>query len=398
MSRTQGAEAFLRRDPAEGDRRILVVIPDYRDGEVGAMGALMRNAALVSGLRQAAPVDVFAVSAAADVSGCARRCDACSSATVATALGPQPVPHNFFRCDRALAELGRFLRRRDYSAVLVSHLCMSAYVTAVRAHTTAPLVVDFHNAEADLVDEMAAHGAVPRGEQAATAAVEARLLEEADVVTVPSSQDRARILSRYSTATPLVVVPNAVAVDPRSRPVTARRPVLCYFLGALDYYPNVRAAEQVFRVIGPAVSALAPHLRVVVAGRRPSAELAELAATGPVELLADPPDVRPLLRDSALLVPLDVGGGSRLKIMEAFAAGTSVISTAKGIEGIEAVPGQHYLPAHESPDFIAAVAQLLADPEADLRRRQAAWELARDRYSWEAVASPLVTALTEAGW
>jgi glycosyltransferase involved in cell wall biosynthesis len=302
-----------------------------------------------------------------------------------------PVPHNWHYCARSAVLLARVLEESSYELVVLSHLWMSHYIPVVRRHSTARLLLDLHNAEADLQEEMSSH---PNTDllEAVEADVELTDLEyterqairEADMVTVPSAQDRERLARRYRLSTPIMVVPNAVPVFQDSRPSAARAPQTAFFLGTLDYFANTQAAVKMFEGIGPAITEAVPGLRVVVAGRRPPRLLRQIARDSEVYLASDLVDVRPLFRDSVLVVPLEVGGGSRLKILEAFSAGCSVVSSAKGMEGIDAVPDVHYVPAEDSEGFAWAVAAVVADPEADLRRRQAAWELVRTRYSWEA--------------
>jgi glycosyltransferase involved in cell wall biosynthesis len=166
------------------------------------------------------------------------------------------------------------------------------------------------------------------------------------------------------------------------------------FIGALAYFPNVLAALEIAGGIGSAIRAVAPDLRLVVAGRHPPSLVADALRGTEVDLVADPADVRPLFERSILLVPLRLGGGTRLKILEAFGYGVTVISTPKGIEGIDADDRVHYLRASTAAEFARAVIEVIRNPVADLRRRQRAWELARSRYSWDALDGPIGEILT----
>jgi glycosyltransferase involved in cell wall biosynthesis len=264
-------------------------------------------------------------------------------------------------------------------------------------------VVDLHNAEADLYREMVAHpdwpraGHIPDPQGRLVPAIdrlERALVRTADLVTVASDPDRQRLRRRYGGHPPIAVLPNAVPMLDCHRPALAAPPRAAVFIGALAYFPNVLAALEIAGGIGSAIRAVAPDLRLVVAGRHPPSLVADALRGTEVDLVADPADVRPLFERSILLVPLRLGGGTRLKILEAFGYGVTVISTPKGIEGIDADDRVHYLRASTAAEFARAVIEVIRDPVTDLRRRQRAWELARSRYSWDALDGPIGEILT----
>jgi glycosyltransferase involved in cell wall biosynthesis len=126
-----------------------------------------------------------------------------------------------------------------------------------------------------------------------------------------------------------------------------------------------------------------------IIGGRPPPSLLVLA--GPrVELTGFVSDLRPHLASAAAVVaPLRVGGGTRLKIVEAMAMGKAIVSTTLGAEGIDAVPGRDILIADEPETFAASVVRLLNDPSLSARLRQSARGLAVERYSWMTVATSL---------
>lgn len=407
-------KAFLRADLHEERSPALVLLNDYGGGLSGA-GASLRQIGLVEGLRRSVATDVISVNAMRDRVACEQQCATCADRIMRTDRTLVPVPYNWYYCARVEVLLARVLEESSYSLVVLSHLWMSHYIPVVRGHSTATLLLDLHNAEADLREEMVSHPAADLldviGHKVDVTQLEHsehEAIRAVDLVTVPSPQDRERLARRYRESTPIMVVPNAVPVWQDSRPSEPRVPRTAFFIGTLDYFPNTQAAVKIFADIGPAIITAVPGLRVMVAGRRPPLLLRQLAQDSEVGFVSDLADVRPIFRDSVLVVPLEVGGGTRLKILEAFSAGCSVVSTAKGMEGIDAVPDVHYVPAEDSEGFAAAVAAVVADSESDLRRRQAAWELVVNRYSWEAAArsvaevvrsgfDPLVTAPTPPG-
>ncbi len=174
-------------------------------------------------------------------------------------------------------------------------------------------------------------------------------------------------------------------------------PTLLY-LGAMSWQPNAKAAEFLAREILPAVRQRFPNARLQLVGRNPGADVLALRQLPGVEVAANVPDVGVYLAQATLLaVPLDSGGGTRLKILEAFAAGLPVVSTPIGCEGIDATAGEHlWIAPRES--FADAICDALADPEASRCLAENARQLAWNRYDWSAIgreACAAVRAVTD---
>src|SRR5207247_2851983 len=105
------------------------------------------------------------------------------------------------------------------------------------------------------------------------------------------------------------------------------------------------------------------EVSLTVVGRNPSARVLQLAATAGVRITGTVDDVRPYVAEASVcVVPLRVGGGTRLKIFEALAMGKAVVSTTVGAEGLPLVPGTHFLQADDPAEFAAAVVAALRDP------------------------------------
>jgi glycosyltransferase involved in cell wall biosynthesis len=163
------------------------------------------------------------------------------------------------------------------------------------------------------------------------------------------------------------------------------------FLGSLDWRPNLDGAQWMLSEIMPLLLKRCPRAKLQIVGRMPPAWLVEAVAKHPAaELRADVPDVRPYLAGAAVMVvPLRVGGGTRLKILEAAAAGVPVVSTTIGAEGLSLVPGEHYLQA-DTPDAIAAALSRLADDRGLAQRlTERAHSCVAAHYSWTMLAERL---------
>ncbi len=166
------------------------------------------------------------------------------------------------------------------------------------------------------------------------------------------------------------------------------------FTGSMDWLPNEDAMVHFCRDILPGIQAADPEVSLQIVGRAPTPAVQKLAGskvlvTGRVD------DVRPYMSEAAVyIVPLRIGGGTRLKIFEAMAMGKAVVSTTIGAEGLPVTHGEHALIADEPADFARAVIRLLHDVGERRRLEAAARALVVARYDWSAVAGELEEALT----
>jgi glycosyltransferase involved in cell wall biosynthesis len=161
------------------------------------------------------------------------------------------------------------------------------------------------------------------------------------------------------------------------------------FLGAMDWLPNIDGARYFVSEILPRIRKSLPHVRLVFAGRNPVPEIQAFARSdSQIEVTGTVSDVRPYLWNSLVsIVPLRIGGGTRLKIYEAMAAGIPVVSTSIGAEGLAVTPDRNILLADSADAFASGCIELL---RSEARRREqsaAARELVSSRFSWERIAS-----------
>jgi glycosyltransferase involved in cell wall biosynthesis len=161
------------------------------------------------------------------------------------------------------------------------------------------------------------------------------------------------------------------------------------YFGLLSTIPNIDGVVHFVQDIWPRIAEAYPKARCKIIGGRPPPSL--LALAGPrVELTGFVSDLRPhLAAAAAVVVPLRLGGGTRLKIVEAMAMGKAIVSTSLGTEGIDAVPGRDLLVEDQPAAFADAVHRLLAEPGLAARIGQSARQLAVDRYSWSEAARAL---------
>ncbi len=166
----------------------------------------------------------------------------------------------------------------------------------------------------------------------------------------------------------------------------AEAPATLVFTGSMDWYPNEDAILYFLEAILPEIRREVPGVSLVVVGRDPTDRLRAAGAAAGIRVTGTVPDVRPYVAEAAVyVVPLRVGGGTRLKIFEALAMGKAVVSTRVGAEGLPIVSDRHFLQADSPAAFAQAVVSLLKD--ADRRRALglAGRRLVEERYSWSQV-------------
>lgn len=191
-----------------------------------------------------------------------------------------------------------------------------------------------------------------------------------------------------------VVVENGVDLDFFRPPAIASSRLELLLMGSLDWFPNQDAAQWMVSDIFPLIRAEFPDATLTIVGRRPSESLRQLASThAGVELIGEVEDVRPYLARAAVVaVPLHVGGGTRIKILEALAMGKAVVSTTVGAEGLLITDRDCIKLADEAAAFAATVNQLLRSAEERRRLGMAGRHLTEERYSWDRQADVLDSA------
>jgi glycosyltransferase involved in cell wall biosynthesis len=300
--------------------------------------------------------------------------------------------HAVERLVRAEAE------RRRPDILYLDHLDSLIYADCAPG---ARIVIDMHNVYSHLARRTAAESSGLRRRYLVN---QAMLLERqeraaavrADAMMTVSTND-AHYFSRLG-ARRVAVVPNGVDCAAfATGPAAQDEPPTILYVGSLDWSPNIQAARYLAREVLPAVRRQVPAARLLLVGRHPVAELLALATADPgVQIAANVPDVVPFFRRAAALaVPLEAGGGTRLKILEAFAAGLPVVSTRVGCEGIDAYDRQHLLVC-ERRDFAAALTRVLLEPEEARARARRALALVTQKYDWMAIGERAAEAIERA--
>jgi glycosyltransferase involved in cell wall biosynthesis len=216
-------------------------------------------------------------------------------------------------------------------------------------------------------------------------ALMSEMIDPSRITVVPTGVD----LAQYRAAAEASEHVDGVTNDKRDD-----APVIL-FLGSMDWEANIDGVDYFVREIFPAVREAVPRARFRIVGRDPAARVRRLASDA-VEVTGTVPSVVEHLREATVfVVPLRIGGGTRLKIFEAMAAGRAVVSTTVGAEGLDVTDGRDLILADDARSFADAVVKLLLDRERRREMEQAASKLA-ERYDWSAVVSRFEDALASA--
>jgi glycosyltransferase involved in cell wall biosynthesis len=262
-----------------------------------------------------------------------------------------------------------------------------------------PVAVTHHSVESDLL-RLRARRIRPRA-LAPYLAFQAVLLERIERQLCPgvclnvmmSETDAAR-LERLAPGSPTVTVPNGVDVayfrPDGLLPVVPGRVV---FLGPTYMYPNRDAVDFFLEEIWRAVRAAVPGAELHLVGKNPPADRARYLAHDGVICHGYVPDIRPLLGQAACsVVPLRIGGGTRLKILDSWAMGAAIVSTTVGCEGLEAHDGRNMLIRDRPGEFAEAVVAVLRHDALRCRLSAAGRETVERSYGWDPIGDRLIRA------
>lgn len=203
-----------------------------------------------------------------------------------------------------------------------------------------------------------------------------------------SETDRIKFIAN-NTGAKVHVVPNGYRIPEKKLPSSPLDNKTILFVGSLNYQANIDAIEYFVNTVW-SVYLCESGYKMTIAGREAPESLHKLCEKYKIKLVTDPPEIEPLYRDSALLVvPIRIGGGTRIKILEAFGYGRPVVATRIGAEGIDIEDGVHLLLADEPHKIAKACMQILNEPEAAEKLTNAGRQLVEKSYSMNMIENAL---------
>ncbi|MDP2128922.1 MAG: glycosyltransferase family 4 protein [Pseudohongiella sp.] len=206
--------------------------------------------------------------------------------------------------------------------------------------------------------------------------------------TISVSEEDAAQLREGSPDACITSVPTGVDIEYFSpAPETVKKPDSLVFSGSMDWFPNEEAMLYFIKEVLPLVRAKSPDVTLTIVGRNPSELLRTTAQNHAVEVTGTVSDIRPWLVSAELyIVPLRIGGGTRLKIYEALAMGLPVISSTIGAEGLDLQEGTHIVRADTAQAFAAQILHLLENPGLREQLGKNGRDLVVEKYSWSRIA------------
>ncbi len=284
------------------------------------------------------------------------------------------------------AAIAKAIGEGQYETAIIEHFWCAPYVDQIRPHTK-QVILDLHNIESTWHDSVAASSGPVRAwalRRFATASValERKWLPRFDLILVTSMPDAA-IVGEIAPGAPVTVYPNAlpeIAAPPRQDDAEE-----IVFSGNLEYAPNITAIQFFASRIWPSLRSRWPSLRWRIVGKNPAGVARLVQGDSRIVLTGFVEDaVTELAGARVAVVPLLSGSGTRVKILEAWAAGTPVVSTTIGAAGLEGVNGEHFLIADDPGTFADSVSSLLASDQQRARLGAAGRCLFEQRYTWPA--------------
>jgi glycosyltransferase involved in cell wall biosynthesis len=315
-------------------------------------------------------------------------------------LGPLPVTAVNYQSKDVADRLAATLRQEPFDAVQIEASNLFSYLDIICQAPGNPAVVfDWHNVDSEFMSRYASETAnwgkklIARRTANLLLKLETELMRACDAHTVVSEVDRAKLLEHNPRAS-VTVIPNGVDSAAFATPLHAPGNTLL-FVGSMDYHANAGAVMWFAQNAWPAISKKFPFLKFVIAGRSPGPEVRMLASDN-IQVTGTVEDVRPFYANAlAVIVPIRVGGGTRLKILEAMAAGVPVISTTIGAEGIVGHHGREIFLADSTEQMIDALESLVRDPILWRNMAEAGRLFATKHYDWASIGDRLYHLYTE---
>jgi sugar transferase (PEP-CTERM/EpsH1 system associated) len=309
------------------------------------------------------------------------------------ALAPLPRSVDYFHTADSLQQARSYLATGGYDLVIADEICMTPYAE-LAPHL--PRIVLRQKVDSLHYQEMAQ--ARPWSLDKALDSLEAMRLRHYERAKMPLYQAfvactdyDAVVIGRDAPSAATLVIPNGADLSsfvPAGR-LKAKDPTLLY-VGAMHYYPNADAVSFFFGAMYERIRQAVPEVRVQIVGHAPPLEIQQLVRFPGVEVTGSVVDVRPYYEQATVfIVPLRLGGGTRLKIIEAMAMGLPVVSTTVGAEGLSVQPGEDILVADDPASFSESVLQLLTDAELRKRIARSGQRLAC-HYDWNELCKPYI--------
>jgi glycosyltransferase involved in cell wall biosynthesis len=209
-------------------------------------------------------------------------------------------------------------------------------------------------------------------------------------VDITTSDTEKNIIMKYLKGVKIGVVKNGVDVDyfkPMKRTNMENNII---YTAWFKYYPNQQAVIEFVKDVFPLLKAKIPDIKFYIVGKEPPKRVHELSKINGIVVTGEVEDVRPYLANADVaVIPLKVGGGTRLKILEAMAMGIPVISTKLGAEGLDVKEDENILIADDHEDFAQKIYEIITDKQLSKRISDSAIKFVEENYTWEKIGEDI---------
>lgn len=313
-----------------------------------------------------------------------------------------PVPRCFesrYRPEMEALAL-RWMEEEEYDAVLAVTLGAAPYAIKLNPKLR---ILDQHNVECRILKRQWENESSPlrRMRYAFTwikaECFERKLASNFDLIAVVSESER-KIMQDVmgKTKSRIEVITNGIDPDLFGFPKPTKESQTIIFTGAMTYQPNYDAAQRLCGEVFPLIRKRYPEARLRITGKHEGIDISGMIHTPGVEFTGYMDDIRPMLASAqALVAPLHYGGGTRLKILEAMALGTPVVTTSMGAEGLDVTDDINILLGETSNELAAQTIRVLADPGLASRIADSAATLADEKYRWPSIAKSFAQKIYE---
>jgi len=281
-------------------------------------------------------------------------------------------------------QIHTIIKNGHFHLLQVESIHMSAYVQNI---TWIPKVLDAHNIESDILcrickSTLSIKSIIYCIDYLKNKKFEQNAIRSFDACLSVSENDNKRL--RKKGAKRLMTLPNCVDLN-YYYPI--KRNDFSYnitFTGFMNWYPNVDAVRTFYREAFEKLKKQYPDIKFYIVGKNPRLVIEELQKKEGIIVTGEVPDVRPFISNSDIcIVPLRIGGGTRLKILEYFAMEKPIISTSIGAEGIDVINEKHLIIEDDISKFPERIAELLNNPEYAQFIAKNGRKLVEEKYSWE---------------
>lgn len=320
---------------------------------------------------------------------------------VRSIISPTQIILHFFYNKNIQNQLKKVLHDFRPDIVLFEEIWLHAYLKTVQSFGC-KIILDMHNVEQKLYDLITHSSRFSIRKirsialQKAAQIAEPDFVHTVDQVWVCSKQDKALVEDLYNPNASLYPVPNTINSHRYTNTDFINKKPTILFCANFDYLPNSQGAEWFIEFVLPLIKQRHPEIRIIFAGNNPSTDMCKAAQKDScIQVTGYIPDVIPYLKKATIaVIPLHIGGGTRLKILEAIAMDLPIVSTTKGIEGFEAENGKNALIADNPNLFAQHISTLLCTP---LLGQQLTWHarllLQKNQRTYNSVLRSAITEL-----